>query len=93
MVYGLARGLLISAMGLVMFGVAGALLREGMGSSLTAPADKPAAATTRQVKLVRRGMPFDGAEHRAANEATQVPARGREWWRKMLGIPAQLQAA
>lgn len=92
MVYGLARGLLISAMGLVMFGVAGALLREGMASNHTAPADKPAAVTANQVKPVRRDTPFTRAVPRAADEASHAPAHGREWWRKMLGIPVQPQA-
>lgn len=92
MVYGLARGLLISAMGLVMFGVAGALLREGMADNRSASADKVAATSPRQVKLAHGGMPFEGASLRAANKATHVPAHGREWWRKMLGIPVQPQA-
>lgn len=93
MVYGLARGLLISAMGLVMFGVAGALLREGMATNQANPAGRPAAAATQQVKLGNQRVPAVAPTQSATNWITCALGRGREWWRKMFGIPERLLAA
>ena len=94
-VYGLARGLLISAMGLVMFGVAGAFLREGMAINHGAPAAQPTAAI-QQAKpagpKMRLSAPAlqDGTAaqaQRAVIWSSYGPGHGRGWWRKMLGIP------
>lgn len=41
MAYGLARGLLISTMGLAMFGAAGALMREALATSQAAKPEQP----------------------------------------------------
>lgn len=93
MVYGLARGLLISAMGLVMFGVAGALLREGMATSQANPAGRPAAAATQQVKLGNQRVPAVAHTQRTTSWITCALGRRRDWWRKMFGIPERLLAA
>lgn len=98
MLYGVARGLLISAMGLVMFGVAGALVREGMTLKNTISAEQSQGSAYQQLKPARQDSTQNRIKSRAANEDSELddtkrPASRKEWWRKMLGIPSHLQAA
>ena len=99
MAYGLARGILISAMGLVMFGVAGALLREGMAINPVVPAEMPATAA-QSVKLVQQNMQLGAArkdiavpEQTASSISGYTLGCGKVWWRKMLGIPSKFLAS
>lgn len=91
MAYGLARGLLISTMGLVMFGAAGALLREALTRS-TAPVPDAAVDPVGLPEVAAGRAPSAPVSApKASASAAPSPAsetagwdRGRDGWIKAL---------
>lgn len=101
-VYGFARGLLISAMGLVMFGAAGALLREGL-SKPNPQSTKDHAATQAPTEKLLVKAPAAKSLSAAPKTTSKTPnslaplrdrfGPGKEWWRKVLPTPVNISAS
>lgn len=89
MFYGIAKGLLISSMGVIMFGVAGSLLAKGLGfdSHLASEAATIAAPTARTNQIVGGKTASKERESLAGKQVDPRPTAiqlGKDWCRKML---------
>lgn len=87
MLYGIAKGLLISGMGLVMFGVAGSLLAKGLGIDVV-PTEQTAPEMAKQTILtsVSKTKPqtVQSPSVTATGARPNVVLRGWEWCQRRL---------